>query len=177
MSDDRALEDALFQAQASLRQQEDDIAEILKGVAEAKELMARARAELDAEAAQSREEREEEEREARSGALGADRRDLQRRLDREETSWADVMSGRDEHPTAVAYRKQLGDMMQTVVEQESEKDPALREGLENMARYTEPGDPEVRVPDWPSAPEEVSDGRRPIDPGPGNRPPQRPGTW
>lgn len=177
MSEDRALEDALFQAQASLRQQEDDIAEILKGVAEAKELMARARVELDAEAAESKEEREEEEREARSGALGGDRRALQRRLDREETHWADVMSGRDEHPTAVAYRKQLGDMMQTVVEQESEKDPSLREGLENMARYTEPGDPRVHVPDWPAPPDAVSDGRRPIRPDAGNPPSQRPGTW
>lgn len=160
MTDGRwAEESAVFEAEAALRRQEADIDGLLAKVGEAHELMARAREELDSEAEASREDREQEEKEARAGALGADRRELQRRLDRDETTWAAVMTGRDEHPTAVAYRDQIGDRLRTIVEQESEKDPELREGLDHMARYSQPGDPETRIPDWPT-PQPASDGRQ-----------------
>lgn len=172
-------ESTVFEAEAALRRQESDIDDLLAKVGEANDLMARARAELDAEAADSRADREQEEKEARAGALGPDRRELQRRLDRDETTWADVMTGRDEHPSALAYRDQIGTQLRTIVEEESEKDPELREGLEHMARHSQPGDPETRIPDWPT-PEPASDGR----PAEGDRPrdePPRPstsfGTW
>jgi hypothetical protein len=181
VTDERwAEENAVFEAEAALRRQEADIDGLLLKVGEAQDLMARARAELDAEAADSRADREQEEKEARSGALGPDRRELQRRLDRDETTWAAVMTGRDDHPSAVAYRDQIGDRLRTIVEEESEKDPELREGLEHMARYSQPGDPETRIPDWPT-PEPASDGRRaPEQDTPRGEPPPPPstfGTW
>ncbi|PRY63178.1 hypothetical protein BCF74_1029 [Knoellia remsis] len=180
MTDSRwAEESAVFEAEAALRQQESAIDGILSKVAEANDLMARARAELDAEADDSRADREQEEKEARTGALGRERQELQRRLDRNETTWAEVMSGRDEHPSAVAYRGQVGDGLRAIVEEETAKDPELREALDQMARYSEPGDPEVRVPDWPT-PDPTSDGRRSPDPRPDDGSPQPPnsfGTW
>lgn len=173
-------ETALFEAEAALRRQEADIDEIMAKVSEATDLMARARAELDAEADDSRADREQEEKEARAGALGSERRELQRRLDRDETTWADVMTGRDDHPSAVAYRGQISVGLRNVVEEESAKDPELRDGLELMARHSRPGDPEVRVPDWPT-PETSSDGRQLPEPEPPRHdPPQPPnsfGTW
>jgi len=175
-----AEESTVFEAEAALRRQEDDIHDLLAKVGEANDLMARARAELDAEAEDSRADREQEEKEARTGALGPDRRELQRRLDREETSWADVMTGRDEHPSAQAYREQVGSRLRTIVEQESEKDLELREGLEHMARHSRPGDPETRIPDWPT-PAPPSDGRRAQKQGPLphdlHQPPASFGTW
>ena len=85
MADERwAEENAVFEAEAALRRQQADIDDILVKVGEAQDLMARARAELDAEADDSRADREQEEKEARSGAVGAARRALQRRRDRAE---------------------------------------------------------------------------------------------
>jgi len=181
VTDERwAEEGAVFEAEAALRRQEADIDALLAKVGEAQDLIARARAELDAEAAEAREDREQEEKEARAGALGPDRRDLQRRLDRDETTWAAVLTGRDEHPSAVAYRDQVGDRLRAVVEQETERDSELRDGLDHMARYSRPGDPETRIPDWPT-PEATSDGRRAPEPGPEPGEPRRPptsfGTW
>ncbi|MFC7487885.1 hypothetical protein ACOCJ7_14895 [Knoellia sp. CPCC 206453] len=173
-------EGAVFEAEAALRRQEADIDEILAKVGEANDLMARARAELDAEADDSRADREQEEKEARAGEFGSERRELQRRLDRDETTWADVMTGRDDHPSAVAYRGQIGDGLQKVVVEESAKDPELRDGLERMAQHSQPGDPEVKVPDWPTT-ETSGDGRRLPEPEPPRHdPPQPPnsfGTW
>ncbi|MDT0214627.1 hypothetical protein Q9R29_12090 [Rothia sp. ARF10] len=181
MTDERwAEENTVFEAEAALRRQEADIDALLAKVGDAQDLIERARAELDAEAEDSRADREQEEKEARSGALGPERRELQRRLDRDETTWAAVMTGRDDHPTAVAYRDQVGDRLRAIVEEESEKDPELREGLEHMARYSQPGDPETRIPDWP-APEPASDGRRaPVRSEPRDDEGQSPtsfGTW
>lgn len=41
---------------------------------------------------------------ARRGELGPERQQLQQRIDAGQTSWADVRSGRDTHPSAVAIR-------------------------------------------------------------------------
>lgn len=157
----RGADDALFQAQASLRQQQADIAELMVRVAEARELTERARAELDSEAEETQKDRADEEAAARTGALGPSRRELQRRIDREETTWAEVMSGRDEHSTAQDYRDEIGRGVTLLLEHEIEQDPELREGLELMARHTEPGSPRVHVPDWPLPAEKQNDGRTP----------------
>lgn len=175
----RSGDDALFQAEASLRRQESDIAELMVRVAEAKELMVRAQTELEAESEESSKDREDEEARARTGALGASRRELQRRVDREETTWAEVMSGRDEHPTAQDYRDEIGRGVALIIEQETEKDPELREALALMTQHTAPGSPRVNVPDWPHPEEPQLDGGarslpRPPRPSPG---PVDHGTW
>lgn len=41
---------------------------------------------------------------ARRGEFGPERQQLQRRIDAGETTWADVRSGRDTHPSAAAVR-------------------------------------------------------------------------
>lgn len=47
---------------------------------------------------------EEQAAAARRGELGPERQQLQRRIDAGETTWADVHSGRDDHPSARAVR-------------------------------------------------------------------------
>jgi hypothetical protein len=50
---------------------------------------------------------EERARQARSGELGPRMQELQRRIDAGETSWDDVVSGRDPHPSAEATREDM----------------------------------------------------------------------
>lgn len=179
MTGRREDEDALFEAQAMLRRQESEIAEVMARVAAANALVERARAELDAEADDTSADREGEEREARSGALGATRQVLQRRLDREETTWVAVLSGRDEHESAVDYRNSIGAGMERVVDQERENDPAFNEGFERLTADSALHDPPVRMPDWPRPAAADHDGRRPVPPkdGRGTAPGTEFGTW
>lgn len=69
------------------------------------------RAELDAERATLRAAREEAEttyaEEARDGDAGRARQELQRRIDAEETTWRDVMSGADQHWSAIEVREEV----------------------------------------------------------------------
>lgn len=68
-------------------------------------------AEVDAERARLRAERTRAEEEygetARAGSAGEARQELQRRLDDEETSWREVLSGRDDHWSAREVRREL----------------------------------------------------------------------
>ena len=48
--------------------------------------------------------RGERAREAREGELGRDMQRLQMRVDRGETTWEDVLEGRDDHPSAIVAR-------------------------------------------------------------------------
>ena len=68
-------------------------------------------AEVDAERAQLREARERATEEyaegAREGEAGRAREELQRRMDREETTWRAVMSGEDQHWSAVEVRDEI----------------------------------------------------------------------
>lgn len=179
----REAEDALFEAQAQLRRQDAEIAEVMAGVASAAEVVERARAELAAEADETRADREGEEKEARSGALGSSRQLLQRRLDRDETTWAEIMSGRDEHASAADYRESIGVGIQRVVEQESDKDPEFDEGFERLSTQAEFEAPPVRMPDWPVPEGADPDGQRRVPPGdgrgtaPGSAPGTEFGTW
>ncbi|EAP99790.1 hypothetical protein JNB_06464 [Janibacter sp. HTCC2649] len=179
MAGHREDEDALFEAQAQLRRQEAEIAEVMAGVASAAEVIERARAELAAEADETRADREEEEKEARSGALGSSRQVLQRRIDRDETTWAEVMSGRDEHASAVDYRDSIGVGIQRVIDQERDKDPEFDEGFERLSTQADFEAPPVRMPDWPVPAEAVQDGRQPVSPedGRGTTPSTEFGTW
>ncbi|MEO7267649.1 MAG: hypothetical protein ABIW49_00370 [Knoellia sp.] len=179
MAGHREDEDALFEAQAQLRRQEAEIAEVMAGVASAAEVIERARAEIAAEADDTRADREEEEKEARSGALGSTRQSLQRRIDRDETTWAEVMSGRDEHESAVDYRESIGVGMQRVVEQEREKDPEFHEGFERLSTHADFQAPPVRMPGWPLPDGANHDRRRtaPPEDGRGTTPGTEFGTW
>jgi hypothetical protein len=175
----REDEDALFEAQAQLRRQEAEIAEVMAGVAAAAEVIERARAEIAAEADDTRADREQEEKEAREGALGSGRQSLQRRIDRDETTWAEIMSGRDEHASAVDYRESIGVGMQRVVEQESAKDPEFQEGFERLSTNADFQAPPVRMPDWPLPAGTDDDGRGAASPkdGRGTTPGTAFGTW
>lgn len=120
---ERELDEVIHRAQAALRRQESEIAEVLKGVERAKAVTARAKVEIERDKAQDAAERRAEETAARTGELGPERRALQRRLDANQTTWAEVLSGRDEHETAVAYREAVGVQARKVVDRLREEDP------------------------------------------------------
>lgn len=179
MAPSREAEDVVFEAEAALRRQEADIEEVLAAVAAAQVLAERARAELDREAADATADREEEEKDARTGALGPSRQELQKRLDRDETTWRDVLTGRDTHRTAEAYREEIGRVVGQVVEQESAADPEFRKAFELMECHHGLEDPPVAFSDWPQPPTTTSDETTPdpADPPSGPGPATSFGTW
>lgn len=80
---------------------------------------------------------------ARAGEQGPARRELQRRLDLEQTTWRAVMSGQDEHWSAVEVRAEVvGDARRTIDELEKD-DPEFSESYREVAPLRadkEPGD-------------------------------------
>ena len=90
-------------------------------------------AEVDAERAQLRAARErateEYADEAREGEAGRAREELQRRIDEEKTTWRAVMSGEDQHWSAVEVREEV------VGDARAEVDRIELEDPEMAARY------------------------------------------
>lgn len=86
-------------------------------------------AEVEAERATLREARERAQEEyaeqAREGAAGRAREELQRRIDREETSWRAVMSGEDQHWSAVEVRHEIVGDARTEVDRMELEDPGF----------------------------------------------------
>lgn len=65
--------------------------------------------------------------EARDGGAGRAREELQRRIDAEETTWRSVMSGADEHWSAVAVRAEVVGDARTEVDRIELSDPEAAE--------------------------------------------------
>lgn len=88
-------------------------------------------AEVQAERAVLREAREraseEYAAEARAGEAGQAREELQRRIDRGETSWRQVMSGEDQHRSAVQVREEIVGEARAEVDRMERDDPAMSE--------------------------------------------------
>lgn len=141
---ERELDEVIHRAQAALRRQESEIADVLKGVERARSITARAKVEIEREKTQDAADRRSEEAQARTGELGSERRALQRRLDADQTTWAEVLSGRDEHETAVAYREAVGVQARKVVDRLREEDPEWGEAFDRFG----PDNP-VTFPDPP----------------------------
>lgn len=168
---ERELDEVIHRAQAALRRQESEIADVLKGVERAKSLTARARVEIERERTQDAADRRSEEARARTGELGPERRALQRRLDADQTSWAEVLSGRDEHETAVAYREAVGISARKVVDRLREEDAEWGEAFDRFG----PDHP-VTFPDPPV--DDRIDPLRPDTLGPDRGRPSKPGgVW
>lgn len=113
----------------------------LAGVTEAKESalssLRQERAALARELAQHQKEKEKRDRAraaaARRGDFGPERQQLQRRIDAGETTWADVRSGRDTHPTAVAVRA-FSERNLTDLASQLRSDPVFLAAQEDLSR-------------------------------------------
>ena len=88
-------------------------------------------AQVDAERMALREARErateEYAEQARDGDAGRAREELQKRIDREETTWRAVMSGEDQHWSAVEVRDEIVGDARGEVDQLEREDPRLSE--------------------------------------------------
>jgi len=73
---------------------------------------------------------------ARRGEYGPERQQLQRRIDAGETTWADVRSGRDTHPSAVAVRGFIDRNLEALAEH-MKTDPDFQEAQEEMRAEAE----------------------------------------
>lgn len=86
-------------------------------------------AEVERERARLRGERERAEAEyaeqAREGGAGDARRELQERIDRDETTWRDVISGADDHWSARDVRAELVGDARAEIDAIEESDPDL----------------------------------------------------
>jgi hypothetical protein len=80
--------------------------------------------------------RAERAREAREGELGRDMQRLQQRVDQNETTWEDVLEGRDEHPSAAVARhnarRNIADLAQQL-----QADPEFVEEQDELRRHEE----------------------------------------
>lgn len=77
--------------------------------------------------------REQAER-ARSGEMGQEMAQLQRRIDKGETTWAKVTSGEDNHPSAVAARRNIDKNLEVIAEKVRE-DPQFSEVNQQTQDY------------------------------------------
>lgn len=119
LSDDPALRAALEESRRQARE----------ATASLREMAAHLSAERDRFKAESARRIEELQREARRGDLGPEQERLQRRVDAGETSWRDIASGADEHPSAEAARAGLSHHL-TELREELEVDDAFLEADE-----------------------------------------------
>lgn len=71
---------------------------------------------------------------ARSGEMGQERAQLQRRIDKGETTWAKVISGEDDHPSAAAARRNIDQNLETIAEKVRE-DPRFAEANQEAQEY------------------------------------------
>ena len=80
--------------------------------------------------------RAERAREAREGELGRDMQRLQQRVDQNETTWEDVLEGRDVHPSAAVARdnarRNIADLAQQL-----QADPEFVEEEDELRRHEE----------------------------------------
>lgn len=67
---------------------------------------------------------------AREGELGPDLQRLQMRIDRNETSWDDVIAGRDNHPSAVVARQNIRTKLEEIAEEVQQDPEFVEEQLE-----------------------------------------------
>lgn len=183
---DRELDELVHRAEAALRRQESEVAEVLAGVERAKALTERARVEIEQERAQDAADRRAEEDEARRGEHGPDRQVLQRRLDAEQTTWRAVLSGADEHESAVAYREAVGVQARAVVDRLREEDPEWGAAFDRFGPDSPVEFPERPVDDRidplrPGALGQTGHTEPPRGPGHGSDGPRRPpnggGVW
>ena len=80
--------------------------------------------------------REERAKEAREGTLGRDVQRLQTRVDRRETTWEDVVDGRDDDPSAVVAREHARRNVQDLATR-LRADPAFVEEQDELRRADE----------------------------------------
>lgn len=121
--------------------------ELDDGLAELRTLAARLRAEteriseeaelargaLESQRDEIQRQRDEAQREAaraaRLGQLGAARKELQKRLDRGQTTWRDVMTGADAHWSSKEVRQELEKDLVSTIHQLAEDDPEFASDL------------------------------------------------
>lgn len=105
------------------------MAELQQATDELREQSATFLAEVEQERARLRSDRERAEAEyaeqARDGGAGEARRELQERIDDDETTWRDVISGADEHWSAREVRAELVGDARAEIDAIEESDPEL----------------------------------------------------
>ena len=85
------------------------------------------------------------EKAAREGELGPDMQRLQQRVDLNQTSWDDVLQGRDDHPSAARARAHVRDGLRAVGEEVKRDPDFIEEDLEARAARARVDD-ELRGP-------------------------------
>ena len=132
LSDNPALQAALEESRQQAREATSSL----------REMAAHLSAERDRFKAESARRIEELQREARRGDLGPDQERLQRRVDAGETSWRDIASGADEHPSAEAARAGLSQNLTELAEELQLDDAFLEadEAAREQQRRAMPGE-------------------------------------
>lgn len=118
------VEDEFAAAAAEMRSAEREmdraVGSYLREVSEMREALHQFRLEVEEEREDPKAQAEEKEleREIRAGRHGQGLKELQERIDLDQTTLADVLSGRDGHPSADALRDIFGDRVAAVIAEE-----------------------------------------------------------
>lgn len=135
------IEDEFAAAEGELRGAEREmdraVGSYLREVSEMREALHQYRVELEEEREDPKAQAEEKEleREIRAGKHGPGLKQLQERIDLDQTSMADVLSGRDGHWSADALRDVFGDRVDAVIAEERlEPDAGEAEGTPSTGR-------------------------------------------
>ena len=135
------IEDEFAAAEGELRGAEREmdraVGSYLREVSEMREALHQYRVELEEEREDPKAQAEEKEleREIRAGKHGPGLKQLQERIDLDQTSMADVLSGRDGHWSADALRDVFGDRVDAVISEERlEPDAGEPEGPPSTGR-------------------------------------------
>ena len=160
MAADHELERSLGELRASGRRLDDDLAEFRRGLSSARAEVDRLRAAAVAERRRDLAEDAQARDSARRGEQGPAMQELQRRLDRDETSMRAVMTGEDEHWSAREVRAAVVGGFRRAVDDLVEEDPEFSDRFANVSDL--PAD--RRAGEWP-------------DETPSPEPPRGGGTW
>lgn len=138
MSSEQELDVAEGEMKAAERHMDSATRSYLRSLSETREALDAYRVEIEEEREdpQARAEEKELEREIRAGKHGPALKALQERIDKEETSMLDVLSGEDEHWSADGLRDAFGPVLEAAAAEVAAEDTAhdQREGGESARR-------------------------------------------
>lgn len=128
------------------------------------------RAQIDAERREDAARNARAEEEVRRGEYGRALQEVQRRIDRRETTMPDVLSGADTHWSAVEVRRDLVTSVRRTIDELEEEDPEFSAAYRQVA----PGRQGHSTGDWSNLPVE---GEGDPGTGPGTGRPADGGQW
>lgn len=157
MSAEEEMEIAAGELRASQRQMDDAMRSYLQELTDTREALERYRVEIEEEEQDEQAKAEERriEQQIRAGEFGPGIKALQQRMDLQQTTMADVLSGRDQDWSAEALRELFGPALQEAAAEDDDGSEAPPDDASNGRER--PGGPGPQPPQAPRQPPRPDD--------------------